>query len=455
MRRALLEALSAMTISCAAVAQVTAPAIEGRPGDYQSIRTWHEQYLATLPDQAGRIDALRKIVRTGTLGERGLQRIFNNFDGRMSIDPSIPGVERTARLLASSNRSQVKGHTRELLYAIRLHDDGRNQLVEMGRKLQRPWGKTDADIVIRNHRTGLSGRIEVKNYSLRSQITNEAKLMQQMNKMALEGKLTGQAQFWINRHGMTPQLRKHAERSGIVAIERVATGHRLSANAQPFATALTRMDEHFARIARQRAIASGAGAGIGMQLLTAALPATWAALEEISAPGDASVDARLRLASNGSYSLGAAGLMASGSALTFASSASELTQTRMFGITKVGGLVSVAALGTGIAIDVQRYRNGSLAAEQLWNSALRNSGQLAAAAAGGWLGGSLAGITTANPIAIGAGSLAGSTAGAAAFQFAGNAVANRQMRAGQQRFDQVFGDTVRQRYGVPVPASSI
>jgi hypothetical protein len=454
-KRALLEVLSAMTIPCAAVAQVTAPAIEGRPGHYQSIRTWHEQYLATSPDQAGRVDALRKIVRTGTLGERGLQRIFNNFDGRMSIDPSIPGVERTARLLASSNRSQVKGHTRELLYAIRLHDDGRNQLVEMGRKLQRPWGKTDADIVIRNHRTGLSGRIEVKNYSLRSQITNEAKLMQQMNKMALEGKLTGQAQFWINRHGMTAQLRKHAERSGIVAIERVATGHRLPANIQPFDTALTRMDEHFARIARQRAIASGASAGIGMQLLTATLPATWAALEEISAPGEASVDARLRLARNGSYSLGAAGLMASGSALTFASGSSELIQTRMFGITKVSGLVSLAALGTGIAIDVQRYRNGSLAAEQLWNTALRSSGQLAAATAGGWLGGSLAGITTANPIAIGAGSLAGSTAGAAAFQLAGNAVANRQMRAEQQRFDQAFGDTVRQRYGVPVPASPI
>ncbi len=225
-----------------AAAQVASPALGNRMGDYASIKTWHEQYLATSPTRQGRIEALRKIVRSGSLGERGLQRIFHNFEGRMAIDPSIPGVEKTARLLASSNRAQVRGHTRELLYAIGIHNDGRNSLVEMNRKLDRPWGKTDADIVLHNQRTGLQGRIEVKNYSLRSQITNEAKLKAQMAKMAREARRTGQPQFWINRHGITPQLRRHATRSGILTLGNVGTGQRLPAGTQSFDRALARMD---------------------------------------------------------------------------------------------------------------------------------------------------------------------------------------------------------------------
>ena len=75
-----------------AAAQVASTAIGDRVGNYASIRTWHEQYLATSPTQQGRVEAVRQIVRSGSLGDRGLQRIFHNFEGRMAIDPSIPGV---------------------------------------------------------------------------------------------------------------------------------------------------------------------------------------------------------------------------------------------------------------------------------------------------------------------------------------------------------------------------
>lgn len=259
------------------IAQTAVSTSAGEFTDYRSIRTWHEQYLATSPDRAGRVEALRKIVREGSLGDRGLQRIFKNFEGRMSIDPTIPGVEKTARLLASSNRSQVKGHTRELLYAIELHSDKRNRLVQMSRKLDRPWGKTDADIVIRNQRTGLHGRIEVKNYSLQSQITNEAKLKVQMRKMALERQLTGQPQFWINRHGMTPELRRYAQRSGIVALDRIATGQRLPPGTRSFDMALAQIDDEFARVSRYRTRFGGALMGAGMGILASSLPETWLA----------------------------------------------------------------------------------------------------------------------------------------------------------------------------------
>lgn len=453
MKSSLLMVLAATTFPAVAAAQGATLPTEAGPANYQAIRIWHEQHLASSPSRAERVDALRTVARSGRLGERGLRRIFNNFAGRMAIDPSIPGVEKTARLLASSNRAQVKGHTRELLYAIRLDNDGRNQLVEMSRKLDRPWGKTDADIVIRNRRTSLYGRIEVKDYSLRSQITNEAKLKIQMDKMAREGRLTGQPQFWINRHGITPQLRSHAMRAGVVTMERVATGRRLPPNVQSFDSALARMDAQFGRLARDRAIASGSMIGIGMALLTHTLPEARDALYAVSVPGPASTDARLRLASSGSYSLGAAGLVASGSVLTFAPRFGELAQNRLFGFAKVGGLAAVAALGAGVAIDVQRYRSGVLSSERLWQSALKASVQFAGAAAGGWLGGSLAGLAAANPLAVAAGGVAGSTVGAAAVHLADGTLTHWGMESQRARLDQAFGDAVNRRYAIPETSS--
>lgn len=426
-------------------AQSTAGVLTLAPGaNYQSIRTWHEQHLATAPDRVARAEALRNIVRSGHLGERGLQRIFNNFEGRGAIDPTIPGVEKTARLLASSSRSQVKGHTRELLYATRLHHDGRHTLVEMGRQLNRAWGKTDADLFIRHRATGLFGRVEVKDYSLRSQITNEAKLKVQMRKMAREGRFSGQPQFWINRHAMTPQLRQFAARSGLVPMESVATGQRLPPGTQSFDKALARMDREFARMAGQRARMGGAMWGFGASVLAGSLPQLWAAAAEVSRPGDASWDARLRLASSGSYSLGGAGFLASGSALALASRFGDVVQGRLVRFSRAGAMVSVAALATGVVVDAYRYQQGFITAHQIWDSAVRTSVVVAASAAGGWVGGAV-GSSFGWPMAAALGVL-GSYAGAA---FADMALEGK-VQAEHRRFDQSFGDAVNIRYGLAV-----
>ena len=444
MRSSLIVLVGMLLAHGHADAQVDSATLGSRVGHYASIRTWHEQYLATSPTQQGRVEALRKIVHSGSLGDRGLQRIFNNFEGRRAIDPSIPGVEKTVRLLASSNRAQVKGHTRELLYAMGIDNDGRNSLIEMGRKLDRPWGKTDADIVLRNHRTGLYGRIEVKNYSLRSQITNEAKLKAQMGKMAREARLTGQPQFWINRHGITPQLRRYAARSGILTLDKVGTGQRLPAGTQSFDQALGKMDARFMRVAQRRAMFGGTMIGFGVGLLTESLPETWAAVQGLSDPKHPADWSRL--GSAGSYSIAGAGMIVSGSSLSFAPRFAEATQGRLYAFGKLGGAFSVVALGAGVVIDISRYRNGALSAEELWRRAAHAASVTAGGATGAWLGGGITAIATVNPALVAAGGSAGGFLGARIMTYAGGVVLDQTMKAAKRRHDQAFGESVYRRY---------
>lgn len=78
----------------------------------------------------------------------------------------------------------MKGYRRELLYAVELHNDPRYMLLSMNEPLKRKWGNTDADLMVRHQATGLAGRVEVKDYSRRSQYTNLRDLKIQIDKMA-------------------------------------------------------------------------------------------------------------------------------------------------------------------------------------------------------------------------------------------------------------------------------
>ncbi len=412
--------------------------------NYQDIKTWHERYLSAEQGRQGRTEALRTIVRSGSLGERGLQRIFGDFKGRMALDPRIPGVEKTARLLASSNRSQVKGHTRELLYAANLHTDGRNTLVQMSRKLDRAWGMTDADIVLRNRATGLYGRIEVKDYSLRSQISNQDKLKVQMSKMGREWQRTGQLQFWMNRHGITPELQRHARRAGIVTLSSVATGSRVPPGTQSFDQALARIDNQFARTAQVRALSGSAMVGFGAAMLWEALPGTVSVIREV-ATGDASTADWMRLGSSSSYTFGGAGLMSSGAAMLLAPQLSEVAQSKIYGLAPRLGWLSVASVGVGVGIDWLRYRRGAISSDQFWKSAVRSSAVSATALAGAWVGG-IAG-SYASPTGAALGAALGGAAGAAAAEVAGGAVLVEIERRKREEFNRVFGDTVSRSYG--------
>ena len=441
--RSIAVVLGVLSAPGAVLAQAAAPTTSFASG-YAAIKAEHEVLLATQPTRAQRLEALRKIVRSGTLGERGLQRIFANFEGQSAIDPRIPGVEKTARLLASSSRSQVKGHTRELLYASRIHTDKRLQLVEMNRKLV----DTDADIVFRNRTSGLYGRIEVKNYSLNSQVTNRAYLEKQMTKMASEGQRTGQPQFWINRGSVDPKLAEFAKSKGIVVYDRIATGTRRPSNTQSFHAVRAHMDAHMASVAQRRVMVGGTAVGLGASLLVAQLPEAWAAMEDITAPGQASTEARLRMASSGGYSLGGAGLMASGSAFALAPRFNEVAQNRLYAFGKLGGFLSLTPIGASMAVDAYRYRSGTMTSEQFWGSAVQASAQAVGATVGGWLGFGAVTSLSANPIAGALGATAGSVAGAKMVEYAGGTVVEKIMAAKRQRLDQAFGDAVYRHYAL-------
>ena len=176
---------------------------------YKEAKTWHEEFMRGAPTKAQRLDAMRRLIKSSPVGSRGLNQIYHNFDGRNSIDPTIPGVEKSVLMQLSASKQQAKGYRRELLYAVAYANDPRFTLVEMNRPLRRPWGNTDADIVIQHRATGLPGRVEVKDYSINSQRTNFAKLAKQIDKMSLEGKKTGQPQFWINARPVIPDIQNY------------------------------------------------------------------------------------------------------------------------------------------------------------------------------------------------------------------------------------------------------
>lgn len=428
----------------------TAPA-QSQPGgprlptghnDYGAIKTWHEQFLASGPNRRARVMALRQIVATGRLGSDGLHRIFNNFEGRMSVDPSIPGLERTARLLASPNPSQVKGHTQELLYAIALHHDHRNQLVAMGRPMHRPWGRTDADILLRNHRTGLHGRIEIKDYSLKSQRRNHDRLTVQMDKMAREAQVTGQPQFWINRRSMSPALMAYAKRSGIQAFDNVATGRRA---VTPFAHTLDQMDRHFLHRARIRALGGSTMTLSGAMIAADSLPRAWGSLTHIVASDDPSAQAWLQLGRDLSYTTGGTGVMVSGTMLLASPMQNELMQGRLYRLGRLGGAASLVPLGAGVAIDAVRHYRGELDLHQLWRSSLHMAQVAAGAAVGGWVGGSIATIFTANPAGTTAGSLSGGVIGGMVADSLGSDPGDHVRAAA---LDEAFGNALREHYGL-------
>lgn len=371
-----LLACLAVFVSSVALAQAVAKPRVG--GTYQEIKTWHEHLLATEPSLSQRRAAMRAVVRSGPLGERGLQRIFNNFEGRLALDPRIPGVERNVRLLASSSMSQRKGYVREVLYAANIHADRRFELVEMGRKLDRPWGKTDADILFRHKKTGRVIRLEVKDYSLRSQVTNEAKLKHQISKMAKEARLTGEQQIWINRRSVTPEIRRYATRRGVVVLANVGTGRQLPVGTTRFSDALTRIEQSVAATPANASRRSPQGvfpvarvATVNLNNLVRGTAATRALRHGMA--------------------------RASSGRSTWGSIGSRLSSSQAPRIASGLALVTVTIFAADLATDWMDHRRGMISSARMWQIATAKSVIAVSAAGGGYAGATACGLATANP----------------------------------------------------------
>lgn len=171
---------------------------------------------------------------------------------------------------------------------------------------------------------------------------------------------------------------------------------------------------------------------------------------EVAEPGEANMRERMRFSSGLSYSLGGTGLIASGGALTSASRLSEINQTRALNFGRLGMMGSFAAIATGLAIDVQRYRAGFISAEKLWERAIEHSLLTGISATGAWVGGGIVGSATLNPLAVGAGAMAGSALATSAAKYAGEKIVAERVQSERQRIDQAFGDAVNRRYGLSI-----
>ncbi len=235
---------------------------------YPDLKLWHERALSISPSPQERLEHLRTLVRS-KMGQQGLDRLFNNFQGRGAIDPAIPGVEKNVRLCVSDNPNVARGARRTQLYATRIYNDPRFKLLAIDEPTSTPLGRTDKDIRFRHRATGTEGRIEVKEWTEATQRSNRPKIEKQIRKMAASAHATGEKQALIFRKGVIPEIRDYARRYGIPVYDSVATGEKtkLASGATPVESVLDDLDHQIRVATRLRVLRAGASVGFG--LLTA------------------------------------------------------------------------------------------------------------------------------------------------------------------------------------------
>lgn len=414
---------------------------------YQEVKTWHQQFLAGNPTVAERVNTMRSIVSISDYRQRGLNRIFGNFEGRHSLDPRIPGVEESILKVKSSSRSQAKGYVRELLYAKAFHNDPRFQLIAMNEIITRPWGNTDADIRFRYGRHGLYGRIEVKDVSPSSQSTDRRRIKGQIDKMASEYRHTGQLQAWANRREVLPAIKEYAKQKGIPVFEKVSTGQVNLKNGMTSTTFLNEIARQTAELQRVRAVQGGAQLGFGLWLLRDTAPAARSDLQMLLDSNTRYDEAWRRFGEHGSLAAAGGAMSVSGAALLGSQYANQEWQGRLYRLGRFSGAASALAFASGEAFMISRYLNDDVSSREFWTSQWILGGGAAGGYIGSWAGGIL-GSTTGIPLGTTAGvvvgSLAGSLAGGKASTYGAGSYYDWKFSA----LDQRFAEFVYDHYGV-------
>lgn len=191
---------------------------------YGAAKNEYSLFMAGKPSDAQKLAVIRNMVKASEVGERGLNYIYKNFDGKYKINVNTPGLDKLVFMMFSGSPAQRKGYRRELLVFQHLSNDERFSDFKIGEKLNRKWGKTDKDISFNHSQTGKDIRIEVKDYSMSSQKTNIANLKRQIDKMSKEKRYYKTTQVWMNHHEVLPELKAYAESKGIMVIGNVKTG---------------------------------------------------------------------------------------------------------------------------------------------------------------------------------------------------------------------------------------
>lgn len=417
---------------------------------YQEIKTWHEQRLLGNQTNSQKLEDFRSIIRASRYGDRGLNRVFKNFDGKYSIDPSIPGVTQSFRLVASGSKSQAKGYVRELLYATSFHNDPRFELVGMNRVIKRSWGNTDADIIVRHKATGMYARIEVKDVSPSSQSSGIQRIKIQIDKMAREGRLTGQSQFWVNRREVLPEVQRYASSKGVHVFSNVSTGGSQKINTMSSKELSDNIERSLVKTEQNRSFLGGSELVYGVWMLAESASATWQDIQTVSNHDSSPDQAWLRLGQHGFSTLAGGTMALSGSALVASRYAGDQLQSRLYSFGKSGGVVSVGALIMNEGFLISRYRNGDVSSREFWTSQWSQSAATVGTFGGGLLG-RVAGTLTPPPLAPLAGNLGsilGGSVGNWAGQYVGEKYAGEYYDIKFAKLDQEFGKTIYDHYKV-------
>jgi len=403
--------------------------------------THHEQAAvlngATKTEKAA---WMREQVLKSRYGQRGLDNLFKNFEGKGYIDPAIPGVTKNFNALSqrgwkSPSLPQAKGATRTLLYATKIYQDPRFQLVGVDQPVNAPYGRTDKDLVLRHKQTGQHSRIEVKDVKPSAQRADVERIKGQIDKMAAEYRRTGELQAWVNRQETIPAIKEYAQQKGVPLYEKTKQ------------TELSKVLDDLQRrsvVEAQVKLASGAlSTGAGIVLL---YTSTRGLLDAFRSDVN-DLQTNLRIGEQGSLLTAAGGLTASGLAqLGSRFATTESTLAKLGSITKWGGRVGFVGiiLGASLGIGIDYYHWDEMSARQRSVSMVQHSVSIGTLAIGFSVG-----FIVGSPTGPGAFAVAVATAAAA---YAAASVATAAVEDSYNRLDDAQKKQVckftYQHYGV-------
>lgn len=362
------------------------PAAAPRLPRYPGIRDQFNRSLSQAKTSEQLLNLYRQTLAQGRYsGKPMLMRMFGNFQpGAFNLNPSTPGLSTVVRILASDNPNKVKGHSRELRYAMSISNDPRFRDIRLGeRRVYRHLGGGEADIVFRHQGTGLQVRMEVKNMTPFSQRRNLAKIQNQILRMAQDARRTGEMQVWANRENVLPEVRAFAERHGIRVEERLRTGRaNWQAGDRSFQDFANGLDKELRVQARLTAMAGSVKAGMGAYL---AYQAIRQLANDVAAFGSGEGD-WLRIGEHGSTLLAGGGLGTAGVAQVTRQIPALANSARVVSLTKWGGRLGIAGTVLAEGFLLGQYMSGDLTERQFWHGQASLGGGLVGGAAGGFVG---------------------------------------------------------------------
>ena len=407
----------------------------------------HMEQAAALGEvtKSEKLAWMRDQVRDGRYGQRGLDNLFKDFEGKSYIEPTIPGVTKNFNALNSLSPQQAKGAARTLLFATRVYQDPRFQLVAVDQPVNASYGRTDKDLVLRHRQTGQLSRIEVKDVKPASQRADLERIKGQIDKMAAEYKSTGELQAWANRQETIPAIKVYAIEKGIPVFE--------TTKQSEFSKVLDDFDRRSIEQTRMNFASGGFSTGVGLMLL-------YSSTHELLELSQAETDdfaVRLKIGEQGAMLVAGGGLTASGLAQfgsQFASKGSVVAKLPLGGVTKWGGRLGFAGILTAEGFAIAEYKTGAINNRQFYTMQSSLGGGLAGGAGGTvigfWIGGGVGCLfgPEAFPVGAGIGEFVGGVVGGFGGAELGNMAASGYYRNLAETQKQEVEASIYQHYGV-------